>query len=184
MKGQKLTDRQQAFCREYVKNGYNGLQAAISVGYSKHTAKQIANENLTKPYIRERIDHHKNHLEELLNISKSRIINEHKKLAFSSIAHLHNSWIERKEFEQLTNDQKECIAEISTSVQKKNIGSYDQPEVVDVEFVKIKLYDKQKALDSISKIMGYDAPMKFEGSMKTEQSEVADKFSPFSPLNG
>lgn len=144
----KLTNKQQAFCREYVKNGYNGTQAAISAGYSKKTANEIAAQNLTKLSIKEKIEHHKSHLEELLNISKSRIIKEHMKIAFSSIAHLHNTWITRKTFSELTDEQKECIEVIDVNEKQKSI--------------KIKLFSKTNSLDSISKIMGYDAPTKHE----------------------
>lgn len=38
----------------------------------------------------------------------------------------------------------------------------DDDIVVEEEWVKIKLYDKQKSLDSISKMLGYDAPQKIE----------------------
>lgn len=80
-------------------------------------------------------------------------------MAFSSIAHLHNTWIKRKDFETLTEDQKACIAEIDTKV--KTEWEYDtdtkEREPISVEYVRIKLYDKQKALDAISKMLGYDA---------------------------
>lgn len=45
-----LTSKQAIFVQEYVINK-NGTQAAIAAGYSKKTAKQMACENLTKPYI-------------------------------------------------------------------------------------------------------------------------------------
>ncbi len=46
----KLTQKQQRFCEEYIVD-LNATQAAIRAGYSKRTAKVIAYENLTKPYI-------------------------------------------------------------------------------------------------------------------------------------
>ena len=91
-----------------------------------------------------------------------RVLNEHIKLAFSSIAHLHNTWISRKEFETLTEDQKSTIAEIDTKIKYEyefNPKSKEK-EPIKVEYIKIKLYDKQKSLDSISKMLGYDAPTK------------------------
>ena len=51
----KLTAKQQRFCDEYLID-LNATQAAIRAGYSKKTAKQIATENLSKPYLREYID--------------------------------------------------------------------------------------------------------------------------------
>ena len=55
----KLTAKQQRFCDEYLID-LNATQAAIRAGYSKKTAKQIGQENLTKPdlksYIQQRMD--------------------------------------------------------------------------------------------------------------------------------
>lgn len=155
-----LTDKQLAFCREYCRNGWNGTQAAIKAGYSVDTANEIAAQNLAKVSIQEYITKIKNDFELLCGISKSKIIDEHYKIAFSSIAHLHDTWIERKELEKLTDDQKACIAEISSQVRKQVVDE----RLVEIEFVKIKLYDKQKALDSISKLMGYDAAQKIDVS--------------------
>lgn len=50
----KLTAKQQRFCDEYLID-LNATQAAIRAGYSKKTAKQIGQENLTKPVIKEYI---------------------------------------------------------------------------------------------------------------------------------
>lgn len=50
----KLTAKQQRFCDEYLID-LNATQAAIRAGYSKKTAKQIGNENLSKPDIAEYI---------------------------------------------------------------------------------------------------------------------------------
>ena len=50
----KMTEKQKRFCDEYLID-LNATQAAIRAGYSKKTAKVIANENLTKPNIKEYI---------------------------------------------------------------------------------------------------------------------------------
>jgi len=50
----KLTSKQEAFCLEYMVD-LNAAQAAIRAGYSEDTAKQIGYENLTKPYLADRI---------------------------------------------------------------------------------------------------------------------------------
>lgn len=55
----KLTAKQQRFCDEYLVD-LNATQAAIRAGYSKKTAKQIGQQNLTKldlkAYIQQRMD--------------------------------------------------------------------------------------------------------------------------------
>ena len=54
-----MTEKQKRFCDEYLIS-LNATQAAIKAGYSEKTAKQIGQENLTKPdikkYIEDRLD--------------------------------------------------------------------------------------------------------------------------------
>lgn len=59
----KLTVKQRKFADEYIISG-NATQAAIRAGYSKNTARQIGNENLTKPYIKAYIDERMKKLED------------------------------------------------------------------------------------------------------------------------
>lgn len=42
-----MTDKQRRFCDEYLVD-MNATQAAIRAGYSKRTARQIGNQNLSK----------------------------------------------------------------------------------------------------------------------------------------
>jgi len=165
----ELTDKQEKFCYEYCYD-FNATQAAIRAGYSENTARSIASQLLTKLNIQDKIKEMQDNLAETAGISRLRVLLEHQKLAFSSIAHLHNTWIERKEFESLTEEQKSCIAEIDTKIRKEweyNSGT-EEKEPVQVEYVKIKLYDKQKALDSISKMLGYDAAIKIDANITAQ----------------
>jgi phage terminase small subunit len=159
-----LTDKQSKFCYEYCWD-FNATQAAIRAGYSQKTAGVIGNENLKKPYIQEHIKNLQDNLSETAGISRLMVLREHQKLAFSSIAHLHLTWIKRKDFEELTDDQKSCIAEIDTKIKTEYEYDPENPKEktpINVEYVRIKLYDKQKALDSISKMLGFDAAIKTE----------------------
>lgn len=47
MSKRKLTNKQEQFCQEYLID-LNGTQAAIRAGYSERTARQIADQNLSK----------------------------------------------------------------------------------------------------------------------------------------
>lgn len=163
-----LTEKQKAFCREYILD-WNGTQAAIRAGYSEKTANEQASQNLAKLNVKTYIKELQKNIQEVAGISQLMILQEHMKLAFSSIAHLHNTWIERKEFENLSDDQKACISEITTQIKRYNPPEGDS---YDVEFVKLKLYDKQKALDSISKMLGYDAPQKIDHTSKGESFNI------------
>lgn len=51
----RMTEKQKRFCDFYIETG-NATQAAIKAGYSEKTAKQIGQENLTKPDLRAYID--------------------------------------------------------------------------------------------------------------------------------
>ena len=46
-----LTPKQKAFADEYIKNGGNASDAARKAGYAERSARDIGNENLTKPHI-------------------------------------------------------------------------------------------------------------------------------------
>lgn len=154
-----LNENQRTFCREYIFD-WNGSRA-YKVAYpdvTEESVRSCASQLLTKLNINEYIEFIQNDLAKLAGISQLKVLNEHMKLAFNSIAHLHNTWIELKEFEDLSEDQKACISEISTQTKTEKRGT----RLVDIDFVKIKLYDKQKALDSISKMLGYDAAVKLD----------------------
>lgn len=153
-----LTEKQKIFCREYILD-WNGTRAAIAAGYSEKTAGVIASENLTKPNVKAHIQAIQEDLEKVAGISRLRIALEHKKIIENSIGFFHKDWITRKEFDKLTEEQKSCIAEISTQLKttRNSDGTLEENE-----YVKIKLYDKQKAMDSLSKLMGWEAAEKLE----------------------
>src|SRR5690606_37802575 len=135
-------------------------RAAIAAGYSPKTAFVIANENLRKPYIQAHVNQIQSDLEKSAKVSKLRVLEELVKIAFSSMASIHNTWIERKDLEELSDDQRACIVEIETRIVKKNIGTRSEPDIVDVEQIKVKLHDKLRAIDAINRLMGYEAPKK------------------------
>jgi hypothetical protein len=157
----ELTEKQKEFCKEYILSGWNGLQSYKKVyKCAPNTAMVNASKLLRNTNIQAYIVEIRKDIEKLTGITKEKVLSEVQKLAFSSIAHLHNTWIERKDFDLLSDDQKSSISEIDTKILKKNIGTSDEPEIVDVEFIKIRLHDKAKAIDILNKMMGYNAPEK------------------------
>jgi phage terminase small subunit len=161
----ELTEKNKIFCREYIFdwNGTRSYKAAYG-DMTDEVAKAAASRLLTKVNVTDYLELIQKDLEKIAGISRLRQINEHLKIAYSTIAHLHNTWIDLKTFEDLTEDQKACIEEISTKKQHKTEWEYEGEERIPVdytvEYVKIKLYDKQKSLDAINKMLGYDAPIK------------------------
>lgn len=153
----KLTAKQERFCYEYCID-YNATQAAIRAGYKTESAYSIGSENLRKPEIKNRISEMQNNLAETAGISALRVLKEHERIAFSNAGQLRDGWISLKDFESLPDAVKACIQEISTKTIKRTVGN----EPVEEEYIKVKLYDKQKSLDSISRMLGFDAPVKQE----------------------
>lgn len=163
-----LTEAQKHFCREYIFD-WNGSRAykAAYPGVEDSTARTNASKLLTNANIQQYCDDIQKDLEKLAGISRLQVLREHQKLAFSSIAHLHNTWITRKAFEELTDDQKSSIEEISTQL-KTTRGTDGTLE--ENEYIKIKLYSKQKSLDSINKMLGYDEAQKISITEETVKS--------------
>ena len=153
----KLTEKERIFCHQYVID-WNGARSAREAGYSEESVYEIASQNLRKLHIQQYIDFIKNDIEKEAGISKLRNIQELTKIAYSNIAHLHNTWITLKEFESLTEEQKACIESIDTKTATMNF----EDETKTVEYVKIKLYSKLQAIESINKMMGYNSPDKFD----------------------
>lgn len=163
-----LTPKQEAFCNYYMETGNASEAYRKAYSCSKMKNESInskAYEMLKKGEITVRIQELQNEVKNKFDLSKERILAELSSIAFSSIAEMHNTWIERKEFEKLTPEQKSTIKSISTKVLKKNIGTHYDPEIVDVEYVKIELHDKLKAIERICKMLGFDAPEKEEVSV-------------------
>jgi phage terminase small subunit len=154
----RLTAKQRKFCELYAVD-YNGTQA-YKQAYQGVKNDNVAAANASRLLRSDKIKRHCRDLEfnlaKSLGVSKIRLGLELKKLALSSIAHLHDTWIKLKDFENLTDDQKACISEISTQIRTEKANG----ELYDIEFVKIKLYDKLKAIESLRQLGGYDPDKK------------------------
>lgn len=160
-----LTQKQEEFCNYYIETGNASeayRRAFCCEKMKSSTVNRKAVELLSHGKITARLKVLQEEQKNKSDITKEKILNELSNIAFSSIAEMHNTWIERKEFDNLTPKQKSAIKSISTKILKKNIGTSDAPEIVDVEYVKIELHDKLKAIERICKMLGYDAPDKEE----------------------
>lgn len=152
----QLTDKQKAFCHYYIID-WNATKACILAGYSEKTAQQIGSENLLKPVIQQYISEIQKDIAKEAGISMLSQILELKKIAYSNIADIFTEWTELEKLEDLTPEQKGAIVEI---VHKKDIIHKDEDTDIEIEFVKLKLHDKIRAIQEINKMLGYLAPEK------------------------
>ena len=80
----KLTDKQEAFCDEYLKD-FNATQAAIRAGYSEKTARSAGQRLLTNVDIKRRLAEAQAKRSERLEISVDRVALELARIGFSTI---------------------------------------------------------------------------------------------------
>jgi phage terminase small subunit len=172
----KLTPKERIFCHEYIID-WNKARAARAAGYSEKIAKEIGYENMTKPHIIQYVNYIKNNLEEEAGISKLRNLKELAKIAYSNIAHLHDSWIELSDFETLRIDNPDALSIVEVIDSKTERRTYNRGEVnetdVEVKYVKIKLPSKTQAIGMINEMMGYKAPVKMEHTVE-DMSHLKD----------
>lgn len=139
----KLTNKQEIFCNEYIKD-LNATQAAIRAGYSKNSANAIGNENLLKPIIQNRIKQLKN----------ERI--ERTKIDADYLTETLRNWLEVDVTQMLSLNAKQIkslpieIRKMVQHVKPTNIKDEDEQVIYEVRFV-----SKEKAAEMLSKHIGY-----------------------------
>lgn len=135
----KLTPKQERFCAEYPQD-LNATKAAIRAGYSRKTARQMGSENLSKPYILEKITYQQKKALDQAEIKAADVLRELEKVAFSNIKDyldIKRGRLEIKDLKKLSDEQLAAVAEISETVSQHG-GT-----------IRFKLYDKLKALKDL-----------------------------------
>jgi len=155
----KLNDKQQKFVREYLID-YNATQAAIRSGYSKKTVHVQGPRLLANVRVQEAIEKLKNKDAKKSEISREMIIAEYAKLAFGDAREMYDE-----------NGNLKAINELSDAAAAK-ISGFDVEDKVITLTKKVKLTDKRAALDSLCKVLGYNAPEKILTKMQLTDDEV------------
>lgn len=149
-KGKKLTDKEEAFCREYVIS-WNATRAAIDAGYSKKTAKEIAHKNLTKAHIKERI-------EELMRTKVmtrdevlARLADQARGSHYPFIRIDDDGFVYFDFSDPEAQKHLHLIKKIKTKRDRRVVGRGEEAEIWEGEWVEVELHDSQKALELIGK---------------------------------
>lgn len=167
-KKKKISPKLKAAAHEYIKD-WNIYRAMVTAGYSHNYAKAQGYRMLENVGFVEYVEKIKNDIATEAGISKLSLISELKKIAFSDITNIQQDWITRKDFDELPNDVKACIQEISSSI-KKTQGK--KGKEIETEYVKIKFHDKTKAIQDIMKAMGWNEPSKLEIKAETKIKQI------------
>lgn len=168
----KLTKKERIFCHQYIID-WNASRAAREAGYSENTSAEIGCQNLIKLHIKQYIEFIKDDFEKESGISKLRQLNELAKIAYSTIAHLHETWITLKEYKEIKKNNPTALDAIESTETKKEIKykynpETDKKESYEVEYIKIKLYPKISAISEINKMQGYNEPEKHDHTHKID----------------
>ncbi|MCT2160040.1 terminase small subunit [Granulicatella adiacens] len=126
----KMTLKQQRFADEYIITG-NATQAAIKAGYSKKTAKVIANENLTKPYIKKYID------ERLAQLESEKIASQQEVLSYLSS-------VMRGE---MTEQTLRSVGESGQVIAEIDVGAKDRIKAAELLGKRYKLWTDKSEVD-------------------------------------
>lgn len=152
----KLTPKQRRFIDEYLID-LNATQAAIRAGYSEKTAYSIGVQLLKKLEIQAEIQKRRNRLQNKLEITQERVLQELAAIAFANGADyakvVNNGLLPTVEMiptEELPPEKLPAIAGIKAN-------QYG---------VEVKLHDKVKALELLGKYLGT-----FDGGPAQEQTE-------------
>lgn len=143
----KLTDKQKMFCHEYVKD-FNGARAAVSAGYSEDSARQGAHQILTNIYVYEYIQELVKKKMDKVDLTADRVLAEYAKIAFIDIQKFYDENGNLKEIKDLSEDASASMAGIKIHELKDSMG------IKYGELKEIKLHDKLRALESLSKYLG------------------------------
>ncbi len=159
-KKHRLNDRQKLFIGYYISNGMNATQAAIKAGYSEKTAAKQGYDLLINPYVKAELDKRiRSMLSDTDNLSL-KWLNQTLSIAGFDIrkaAKWGNYGVELKESSDLDEATAFAIQEVSSTNTENGTN------------VKIKAYDKTKALDLLGKFLGIVGGESF--ALKLEESD-------------
>ena len=178
---EELNEKQKIFCHAYVIDWNKTRSYKKAYGEKDDNVAAVSGFNLLRiPKIKQYCDFIKNNLEEESGISKLRNLQELAKIAYSSIAGLHDDWIELSNWNEIKEVNPEllsAIESIDTKTEYKTYATDGEPETnVEVKFVKIKLYQKTTAIDMINKMMGYNEAEKIQLKQAIEYVNVSKQF--------
>ena len=140
-----LSPKRERFVNEYLID-LNATQAAIRAGYSLKTAKMQGSRLMTNDDVKAHVESMRAIVAEQFDITRDRVLREYARIAYSDpreVMAWDESGVQLKASDQLTDDQAAAVAEVGFSQTKDGVN------------MRLKLHNKQAALDSLTKIQGY-----------------------------
>ena len=146
-----IAKRERDFALAYINNGRNGLQAAISAGYSERGAGVTANRLLKRANVIALIKECSEAAAAKAGLEVERTMREIANLAYSDPANVLDNNYRPIPLKQLSRDARASIASIE--FQPMEVGK-GKRKSVKYFLKKIRLWDKNAALEKAAKIHG------------------------------
>lgn len=146
----KLTPKQTLFVAEYLANGFNATQAAISAGYSASTAQEQGSRLLSNVMVAREIERVQKPRLERLGITAERVLQELALMAFANMLDymtVGDNGHADVDLSKLTREQAAAIQEISVDTTGGS-GDGERRQVLRTRF---KLCDKRGSLELLGK---------------------------------
>lgn len=163
LKKRKLTDKQQHFIMEYLRD-FNATRAALAVGYSKKTAHTIGWEILRKPEVQAEMKRKKEVTTTELGLSIQRVIAELMKIAFADISDVVKYGVQDIPLQDekgvvLEDEAGRPIIKRHNYIFLKNADEIDGTVISELKQtragVTVKLHDKLRAIEKLERYIPY-----------------------------
>ena len=169
MENKKLTAKQEAFCREYIANGFNGFQAAVKAGYAEDSARVEASRLLTNANVAAFIDELKK------PITKKTTMNAEKlaQMVAECLEFDLTEWFDLGPNGQLL--LRCALSELPESIKKTMIQGFKQTKFG----VEVNLVSKQFLLDMQARFLSMykdQLTIKEDGNLTPEEQEELDAY--------
>lgn len=166
--GKLKNDRHELFCLEYMRNGRNATKAYMSVypESDNESSQRSGNRLLRNAEVGERLKELGEDVATALGIDRTTIAEELLNIAQSSQDDIRDNWGQLKNWEDVPDNVKKTIAYVQADRRIQASGDID-------ERIKIAQYDKLKAIEQLTKMLGWNAPEKVEhtGEVKINLDE-------------
>ncbi|WP_346320779.1 terminase small subunit [Chitinophaga sp. YIM B06452] len=157
-KKKPLNPRQKKLADTYLQTG-SVKYSAEAAGYSKKNSESLGSRTLKKPHVQAYVQSQAEKLAEKVGITQERVLKEYVKLAFFDPRKLYDESGALLKAHDLDDDTAAAI----TGMEKEELHEGYGEERRQIGYTtKVKFSDKRQALDSIAKMMGWNAPEKKE----------------------
>lgn len=165
-----VSPKQARFCEEYLID-FNATKAAIRAGYSTAAARQVASRLLTKANIKEHIESIRADFDQRFE-GLDHLLRQLYRISDFDIKDLYNDDGSFKDIKDLDPDVSSVISGIEVEELVEGFGK----NKVKLGFVKkIKLWNKNQALEQIARIRGWTTSVKISASSPDDKGGQSSK---------